>query len=262
MKNYVISLPNATLRREHIRKEFTEKGVAFEFFDAFSPSERMDKTILELIPALAENTTLTNGEKGCLLSHLALWKKCVDEDLDYIAIFEDDVILSPHSNDFLQNDRWLNDYFNKNTPFIIRCETYKMPVKLTTHKNIYNREISQLHSKHWGTASYIINKTGANFLSELFYTAVYDKIQPIDKILFEELILEKKIAVYQLSPSIVIQDIIYHKKNSTLKSTIEDRTSHSKRIKKSILNSVKREIYRTYRRINQKLNNFKIVDFS
>jgi len=39
---------------------------------------------------------MTSGELGCYLSHVRVWQKIVDEQLDYGVILEDDILLQDH----------------------------------------------------------------------------------------------------------------------------------------------------------------------
>ena len=89
MKKMVISLSTAKERREHIMAEFAQQDVDFEFFDAITPVS-LDLAISQL-GLDGYHSTLHQNEIGCLLSHMILWKKVVDEKLKYIAIFEDDI---------------------------------------------------------------------------------------------------------------------------------------------------------------------------
>ena len=41
-KNVVISISTADKRRNHIIEQFGQKQIPFEFFDAFTPSDRLD----------------------------------------------------------------------------------------------------------------------------------------------------------------------------------------------------------------------------
>ena len=41
-KNVVISISTADKRRNHIIDQFGQKKIPFEFFDAFTPSDRLD----------------------------------------------------------------------------------------------------------------------------------------------------------------------------------------------------------------------------
>lgn len=47
MRNFVISLSSATLRRAHISSEFAKEKVDFEFFDAITP-ETMAQAVEDL----------------------------------------------------------------------------------------------------------------------------------------------------------------------------------------------------------------------
>ena len=89
MENYVVSIRTAAQRRQHVAAEFNKHQIAFHFFDAVTP-ETLAESIAEHCPNLAD-AFLTGGEKGCFMSHVCLWAKCVADDLPYIGIFEDDV---------------------------------------------------------------------------------------------------------------------------------------------------------------------------
>ena len=80
MRNYVISLSNESQRRKHIHTEFTKKGLVFEFFDAITPIT-LSSTALDL-GITVDKTDLHPNEISCILSHVCLWKKAVDEKLD------------------------------------------------------------------------------------------------------------------------------------------------------------------------------------
>lgn len=103
-KNVVISISTADKRRNHIIDQFGQKKIPFEFFDAFTPSDRLDVHLQRYLPNVEATSKLTAGEKGCLMSHFMLWKKCVDDNLAYISIFEDDILLGENAEKFLAND--------------------------------------------------------------------------------------------------------------------------------------------------------------
>ena len=72
IQNFVISVKTATKRREHIMCEFGKQGIAFEFFDAVTPTD-ISKYAQKLSIPIINNQRLTDGEKACFLSHVALW---------------------------------------------------------------------------------------------------------------------------------------------------------------------------------------------
>lgn len=106
MKNFVISLSTAHNRREHIINEFGQYNIAFDFFDAVMPSNLA--FISKNLNINLENSNLTENEKSCFMSHFSLWVKAVEQKIDYIAIFEDDIYLSDSAEVFLNHNEWLN----------------------------------------------------------------------------------------------------------------------------------------------------------
>ncbi|UXY15566.1 glycosyltransferase family 25 protein [Chitiniphilus purpureus] len=100
MQVFVISLAQREDRRRHIRQHLAERGVAFDFADAVDGRALADADRARLYdPALArqrgERRTLTPGELGCSLSHLALYRRMLEQDLPAICVLEDDAELSP-----------------------------------------------------------------------------------------------------------------------------------------------------------------------
>jgi len=133
---------------------------------------------------------ITRGAVGCYLSHLSIYKKIIESNLNYGIIFEDDSIIA---NDFYQKLLYgLNvvppdwDIFLLGM-ICLKCDISKDYVKV---------------NRFWGTHGYIIKKESAvKILSYL------DK--PISKQIDADLsLLIKKnlINVYAINPMIVIQD--------------------------------------------------------
>ncbi|HDR1023046.1 TPA: glycosyltransferase family 25 protein [Pasteurella multocida] len=222
LKNYVISLSSATDRRKHILEEFYQHNIPFLFFDALSPSLEFDQLVELLIPNLSQ-CNLTNGEKGCLMSHLSLWHKCVEENLPYIGIFEDDILLGKDAEDFLASDEWIHSRFQHNDAFIIRLETFlqKVLCKSTEIDSYLDRDFLKLKSTHFGTAGYIISLSAAKYLLTIFKNMSADEIEPIDLLIFDRFLPMNNFQVYQLSPAIGIQELQVNQQNSSLPSQLE-----------------------------------------
>lgn len=70
--------------------------IEFQYFDAIEPHQ-IEGT-LQNIGVELKNCSLTKGEIGCFLSHVSLWKKIIDNNLSYMAIFEDDIYLGSKSS--------------------------------------------------------------------------------------------------------------------------------------------------------------------
>ena len=103
--NYVISLTRETVRRKHIEQEFGKQNIPFAFFDAITP-DRIDEVAKKFNITLdrSAKAKLWDGEIGCALSHIALWDLALENNLDYINIFEDDVHLGENAKELLEVD--------------------------------------------------------------------------------------------------------------------------------------------------------------
>lgn len=215
MNNYVISLSSADIRRKHIRQEFSEQDISFKFFDAVEPSKNIE--VSQSLSVQINNTELTAGEISCLLSHVSLWKKAIDENLDYIAIFEDDIYLGDRANEFLKNTNWL-----KNCENIIKLEAFakKAEFSFKAHSRYKNaRKLYRLNSIHLGCAGYILSNKACKSL--LKATQNYEKMIAVDHIIFEEYIDNGEYSVYQLNPALCIQSDILKSECMIFESGLE-----------------------------------------
>lgn len=244
MKSYVISLPYEKERRNHIVNQFYKCKVDFEFFDAYSPSEKMDNDILELIPKLGGNNSLTPGEKGCFLSHFALWKKCVDEKLEYVAIFEDDVLLSSELQHFFEKIKDI-----PSSCFILKLESFPMKVKIKKVAKLLNRSVVAIKSPYVGAAGYILSNEAARKLIDYVTKLEPEELLPGDELLFNMLINQEWLDIYQVLPALCIQDRFFYHSKTTLGSSLEyDREKKfiSNDKKKSLWDRVVKQLKRTF----------------
>lgn len=199
MKNYVISLMSATDRREHIKAEFGKQHIDFEFFDAITP-DLIKSTCQKLGIDLTQNQRLSDGEKACFLSHVSLWQKMIDENMDYLAIFEDDVCLGENANLFLNHDDWTQNI----KADIIKLETWQELVHLCPHSiDIHHRQFKQLKSTHVGAAAYIISQYSAQKTIDYLKSLPNDYLYAIDHVIFGALL--NSLTVYQMCPALAIQ---------------------------------------------------------
>ena len=222
LHNYIISLKHAKERLMHIENEFNNKNISFQFFDALSPSTELDIVISNLLPNLSL-TRRTRGEQACFASHLLLWKKCIHENLPYIGIFEDDVLLSQDAELFLGTDSWLKERFS-NTAWVIRLETFLMKIKSQqSHISSYsNHHFIQPNTIHYGTAGYIISQSAADqLLNYILPSFLPDELNAIDMLLFGKILTDSRVKIYQLTPAICIQEARYYMKDSILPSQLE-----------------------------------------
>ena len=254
-KNVVISISTADKRRNHIIEQFGQKQIPFEFFDAFTPSARLGTHLQRYLPNVEATSKLTAGEKGCLMSHFMLWKKCVDDNLDYISIFEDDILLGESAEQFLANDEWLKVRFNFQEIFVLRLETFLMPVQLEHQQQILpfqERNMDILKSKHFGTAGYIISNDAAKYLINLVEKLAVEEIKAIDEIMFNEQVNVGLYQVYQLNPAICVQELQLNQEESLLVSDLEQERKNRPKIKKN--KTLKQRLVRIKENIIRALN--------
>ncbi|WLF83015.1 glycosyltransferase family 25 protein [Moraxella sp. ZY210820] len=261
MNNYVISLVASIERRWHIEQEFGKQGIQFQFFDAITPSTMLD--VIDKFNINIENVSLTQGEIACLLSHVCLWQKAVDEQQKYIAIFEDDIYLGQNAHLFLNESNWILPQCH-----IIRLEVFNPCVKMSNDNiDVFdNRKLRQLQDISWGTAGYILSLDGAK--SILDYIKQMKKITIADNLLFGHYPFNSHIQpselkiIYQLSPALCIQgqNVIHNGVNidvSTLfKSEIytdisalpnaEQRNFFSLKTKRTLKEKIIREINKLF----------------
>lgn len=208
--NYVISLKQATGRQAHIQQEFGRYGIPFRFFNAVTPAD-----LVTLVPHLLPNlqhSRLSRVEQACFMSHLSLWQQCVDEQLPYITIFEDDIFLGRQADAFFAQSDWIHSLQPLNQAFAIHLETFNQacrcdPASLPRHAG---RTLLRLHSFHYGAGAYILSQAAARWLLTYVRSLPSQDFDPVDAMLFDHLVSSRHLAVYQMQPAICIQDIILH----------------------------------------------------
>lgn len=201
IKSYVISLTTAHNRRTHIHNEFGKQDICFEFFDAITHVD-IDSICNKLgLENLKQTNNLTSSEKCCFLSHLSLWQKMIDENINCMAIFEDDVHLGENAQLFLNNNDWLNDEVG-----LLKIEHFYTHLNLGNTLSSFNqRNIQPLYSANLGTAGYIIQQSIAKKLLNLFRNMAHNNIVAIDHFMFKYVIENKQFNIFQLNPALCIQ---------------------------------------------------------
>ena len=187
LANFVISIRHATERRQHITETFGKQNIPFTFFDAVTPQEGLNEGISRHVPVLASADNLTAGEKACFISHVLLWQHCLDADLPYIAIFEDDILFSADAAAFLNEDGWLKQSLTPQHSFILRLESSPFPSRyqpcpvLLPHRKHHFLTLSE---QQICTAGYIISQAATQWLLKQCATLPANFNLPLDDWLF------------------------------------------------------------------------------
>lgn len=258
MKNIVISLKSAVDRRNHITNEFQNHNVSFEFFDALTPD--LAESYAKKLSLKLQDSNLTGGELACMMSHVAVWEKIIAEQLDYVAIFEDDVFLGEDATELLTQTNWIQPDWN-----IIKIEAFSKKAYLSskTYEVIPNkRKLAILEGKNLGAAGYILSLQGAKLFLDFI---LKQPAKPVDKMIFDEFIATQIEPVYQMLPALCEQEKILKKKQDnnsevTLPSALSsERKLRRKQEKKKGFSKLQLEASRLIRNTKKHLLAKKIV---
>jgi len=88
----MINLERSKDRLEFQEQQFKEHGLEFTRYDAVNGREDLSKH-LEGLKLSHQWREMSNGQKGCALSHVSILKKMVAENIPAIFVMEDDVVL-------------------------------------------------------------------------------------------------------------------------------------------------------------------------
>ena len=155
-----------------------------------------------------------DGEIACALSHIILWNFVLENNLDYINIFEDDIYLGENARELLEID-----YIPKDTD-ILKLETLYGKIMLgSMYKIKCQRNIFQLKYKHTGMGGYTITAKGARYLLNKIQNR--QLVLAIDTLIFDKLLNQREYKVMQLYPAVCIQDLIINGE-SKFKSSLQD----------------------------------------
>lgn len=244
MECFVISLTKAHERRVHIQQEFGKQNIDFQFFDALTPDLALPFS--QQLGLNFNSDILTQGELACFMSHVSIWKKMIDENIPYAAVFEDDVFLGEDAGRLLKETAWIKPDWH-----IIKTEAFAERVFLTGQAEKLSeceREIVQLAGKNLGTAGYILSLKGAQAYFE--YVKRIELI-PLDHVMFDQFIEQKVMPVYQVKPALCIQEMMLHpEKNTVLSSELfTERRARMKKMKKKGFAKLMVEIARIFTQI-------------
>ncbi len=117
---YYVNLDKAEERRKAIVPQLEQLGIPYKQVSAVYgkelPEAEKDKLVNKTIFKLMMRREVLDGEIGCYLSHLKVWKEFLKSKASYALIFEDDASFDPSEmrkvvNELIaNNDKW--DYVN------------------------------------------------------------------------------------------------------------------------------------------------------
>jgi glycosyl transferase family 25 len=161
--------------------------------------------------------TVSYGELGCFLSHLAVWTRIANSQHAWGFVAEDDLHFSADAKRFLDNDKWLPSGVQ-----IVKAETMQTTVRMSSaaFAKPFGSELRWLRSYHGGTAGYFISNSGASKLIELAQL----RCEPVDHFMFgRSRAPGHQLAVAQMEPAIGIQSGLIDGRSSMVSELDSDR---------------------------------------
>lgn len=168
---FVVSLLHQEKRRHYVSTHFRERGISFTFIDAIY-GKKLTNQELETVSSTPLSLKqiyrkLGLGEIGCALSHKLIYKKIIEEDIQYALIFEDDVILNDSIFSHLDSisslpETWDVLFLGQHC-FFSRNISVKTNFWSRGKKRNWLRPIENCY----GAYAYVISKKGAQKLNEM-----------------------------------------------------------------------------------------------
>ncbi|MCK5535947.1 MAG: glycosyltransferase family 25 protein [Bacteroidales bacterium] len=206
---FVVNLKKDTEKKEHMQALCKKYSLECQFIDTVYGKDLSEKKISEVYDkerALKEfGRELTPGEIGCALSHISIYKKMKNENIEKALILEDDIFFNNSIIDALQAiNKFPKDWeliaFNyfKSTPF---NKLFCLSFWYRDNTGKYFQSVRFTEVMH-GTGAYVINHTGVSKLIDELDKNFY---KPIDLYTNDEV----HINVYGIFPQAVQGDQIF-----------------------------------------------------
>ena len=166
MKTFVINLKQSMDRRERMINVLKNFPYQYEFFEAVDGSkiENLSEVYNEKKAVRFYKTPLKLGEIGCVLSHISIYKKMIDENIERALIFEDDILLSDEFNSVILK----LETFSMNNDVFLLGQSGKFIYKKLLKKRITDtHQLIQIANLCYGAFAYVIDLEAAKKLYAL-----------------------------------------------------------------------------------------------
>lgn len=238
---FVISLQRCPERREYTQRKLNGLGIPFQFIEAVDGdllSGRNFKAETARAYFKSESRFLLKGEIGCALSHLGIYRRMLDENIETACVLEDDNDYCPEFKDMLKlDDLGPSDWdilrlghWTCRLPFIPReawtVGRRKLPIKDFT--------IGRPIELALGSYAYLIRKSAAEVLLRYGYPVR----MPADFLLANAAAL--KVRTRLLCPPCVLINGT-HLPSTIYNGEVFQYTSRSKALVKQVKRKIKRQ---------------------
>lgn len=205
LRIFVINLARHAERRALMKMQLDALGLPYEFFDAvdgftLSPDFLKENHDAERARQL-NRRDLSLGEIGCALSHLAIYKKIVDEDIPLALIFEDDALIGSQFPEVLE---WLVAQINaKDETIVLLNHTQK-------YSGWFGRKIDRNHRLVPAVDAYCAH---AYLVTQAAARKLYATLHPVHAVAdcWNCLIENKKVRIHSVVPYCVGHSLLAKK---------------------------------------------------
>ncbi len=211
MRTFIINLKESTDRRQYMINEMKKTNLEYEFFDAVNGRNirNIDEIYLREDSFKKIRKILTYGEIGCAMSHLLIYKKMIDENIEQALILEDDIIVS---NDFKHVFNELLKIKKNNYVILLGQSDPQLLKKIYRQTVAPKYSLVKIFDSGYGTYGYIIDNAAARVIYSMNYPVLYEADRWN--------VFWKFIDIYVLLPYI----INYDKDSVSMINSIESRT--------------------------------------
>lgn len=207
MKCFLINLDKRSDRMRHMARILADAGISFERVPAVDGQHISDKDFKSnVLERPDRRRAVTRGEYACMQSHRLCFEKIVSGEDEYAIVLEDDIHLAVGAEAVLASSAWIPRDVD-----IVKFETGTFTGNRPRSVELSKRRIdigngfklAKLHTKHLGTAGYIISRSCAAAM--LDRTGIFE--EAIDVLMFDPVRGHaSEFNIHQITPALCIQD--------------------------------------------------------
>ncbi|BCP53209.1 glycosyl transferase [Kaistia sp. 32K] len=188
MRAVVINLDRSPERLALFGEQAERLGFAFERLEAVDAHGRAET-----------RGPLSAAEIACFESHRRAWQLLVDSGEDWLAVFEDDVLLASPIARLLASDHWIPDKTD-----LVKLETFDVRVAIAAKGAVVEGvSLHRLQTTHCGAAGYILSRQCAIEL----LAKTHNFSEPVDIVMFnQEHEVCRNVRILQTVPAVCIQE--------------------------------------------------------
>lgn len=172
MRTFIINLKESADRRQYMIEEMKKTNLQYEFFDAVSGKDikNIEEVYDHEYAVTKAGGPLNLGEIGCAMSHLLIYKKMIDENIERALILEDDVIISEKIDEIIKE---ILEFNLQNSVILLGQSSKKLKKKIYKTKLDPLYTLSKIFNSACGTYGYIIDNKAAERLYDFNYPVKY-----------------------------------------------------------------------------------------